>query len=249
MKKIISILISALLSLALVFNVPAIGANAENTEYTPEQYVALMASDPNFNLRAYMYYNEDLMSAYTYDYWKYYRHYMNKGISEGRAAVFPAEDGYNGATLGRYSTKYKNNTDRGTNVELACDYMNGTIILPGGEFSYNEAVGVRSSARGFKPATIYVSGEKAIGIGGGICQISSTTYVAMMIAGIPATERHRHSLPVSYLKTNLDATVSYGKLDLKFVNPYAFPIIIYAYYDGAGTCTVQIDRYIPQTAE
>ncbi len=239
MKRFVVLVLSIAFFVAAM---PALPVQAADS-YTPEQYAAMMLADPNFDIRAYMYYNEDLMSSFTYDYWKYYRHYLNKGAKEGRIAVFPPEDTFNTVTLGRYTTKYKTNTDRGTNVELACDYLNGTVIQPGGEFSYNTAVGVRTRDRGFKPAPIYVAGEKSVGIGGGICQISSTTYVAMMISGIYASERHVHSLPVTYLKKNLDATVSYGKLDLRFINPYEFPIVILAYYDGNGNCTVEIDRY------
>ncbi|MCR5503729.1 MAG: VanW family protein [Lachnospiraceae bacterium] len=238
-KRLICIL---LIPLLLFLGTPALTVGASAEEFTPEQYVGMMLADPAFDIRAYMYYNEDLMSSYTYDYWRYYRHYLQKGRAEGRIALFPETDTFHTVTLGRYTTQYKTNTDRGKNVELACDYLNGTVIMPGESFSYNGAIGVRSTARGFRPATIYVSGQKATGIGGGICQISSTTYVAMMIAGIYPTERHVHSLPVSYLKKNLDATVVYGKLDLKFVNPYEFPIMVRAYYDGNGNCTVEIDR-------
>ncbi len=244
MKKLTAVLLAAILSFSVIPTLAVTSTDAETTAFTPEQYMLLMGADETFNLKAYMYYNQDLMSKFTYDYWKYYKHYLERGKEEGRAALFPEGSPYSVSTLGCYTTQYKNNTPRGTNVELACDYMNGTIVLPGAVFSYNDVIGVRNSARGFKVATIYMGGELAQGIGGGICQISSTTYVAMMIAGIPPLERHRHSLPVSYLKPNLDATVSYGKLDLKFVNPFTFPIVICSTYDGNGNCTVAINRYV-----
>lgn len=212
----------------------------ESTKLTPEQYLELMYKDPTFNVKAYMYYNEDLMSLYTYDYWKYYKHYLEKGIDQNRVHWFPPEDPYNTVTLGRYSTQYNAKIQRAKNVELAANYMDGTVIPPGGVFSYNEAVGKRTTQRGFVTAHIYVGKEVVNGIGGGICQVSSTTYVAMMIAGIPASERHIHSLPVSYLKKNLDATVNWGLLDLKFVNPYPYPIVINAYAKD-GICTVSIN--------
>ena len=212
----------------------------ESEKLTPEQYLELMYQDPTFNLKAYMYYNEDLMSQYTYNSWKYYKHYLEKGIAQNRVHWFPPEDAYNTVTLGRYSTEYNAKIPRAKNVELAASLMDGTIIPPGGTFSYNEAVGKRTAARGFVSAHIYVGKEIVNGIGGGICQVSSTTYVAMMIAGIPPLERHVHSLPVTYLKPNLDATVNWGLLDLKFVNPFSFPIVINA-HAADGICTVSIN--------
>lgn len=263
MKKIMKKTLALLLAAAMIMILPATSSLAEGVEdeatliarqqnfvnasasVTPEQYIALMNENTYFSLRAYMYYNEDLMSKFTYDYWKYYKQYLEKGYKENRQHAFPADDSFNTVTLGRYTTKYKANTQRGTNLELACDYMNGTVVAPGQMFSYNAAVGERTSARGFKVAHVYSGGQVVDGIGGGICQISSTLYVAMMIAGIPATEHHFHSLPVSYLKTNLDATVSWGKLDLKFVNPYDYPVVIYA-QSVDGLSTVTICRYTGQ---
>ena len=212
---------------------------ASHPNMTPEEYLILMNSNPYFNIKAYMYYNEDLMSRYTYNYWQYYQQYLNRGYKEKRSCLFPPEDDYNKGTLGRYSTKYNYKIARGDNLTLACDFMNGTIVQPGGLFSYNAAVGQRTSASGFKIAHVYSGGQVVDGIGGGICQISSTLYVAMMIAGIPATEHHFHSLPVSYLKPNLDATVSWDKLDLTFINPYNFPIMILA-QAKEGTATISI---------
>ena len=215
---------------------------AGNPNATASDYVTLMNSNPYFNLRAYMYYNEDLMSKYTYSYYKYYEHYLKQGYKENRVHIFLPDDSYNTITIGRYTTPYKANTAREENLKLACNFINGTIIQPGGSFSYNDTVGERTTARGFKVAHIYVSGTVSEGVGGGICQISSTLYVAMMIAGIPATEHHFHSLPVDYLKKNLDATVSWKSLDLKFVNPYDYPIMIIASADG-GQATVGICKY------
>ena len=209
---------------------------------TPEDYLRLMYMDPTFDLKAYMYYNEDLMSKYTYSYYEYYKHYLEKGISENRVHGFPVNDLYNTVCLGRYTTKYQAGGNRGTNLELASGFLNGTIILPGQVFSYNDAVGERTVQRGYKSAHIYSNKQVVNGIGGGICQVSSTAYVAMMIAGIPPLERHVHCLPVTYLKTNLDATVCWKRLDLKFVNPFDFPIVILTDTKN-GLCTVGIYKY------
>ena len=212
------------------------------TPFTPEQYVMYMNMDPLFNLKAYMYYNEDLMSAYTYNYWMYYKHYIEKGMFEGRPHLFFPDDPYNTVTLGRYSTQYNAKIQRAVNVSLACQYMNGTVVMPGEIFSFNNAVGPRTAARGFKIAHVYVNKEVVDGMGGGICQVSSTLYTSMMIAGIPALERHVHCLPVSYLMPNLDATVCWNSLDLRFINPFDFPIVLFAEADN-GTCTVSIVKY------
>ncbi len=215
---------------------------AAANKLTPEEYVTFMNQNTAFDLKAYMYYNEDLMSKYTNHYWKYYEHYLNSGFKNNRVHAFPADDTYNTVTLGRYQTTYNAKIQRATNVQLACQYMNGTIVPAGGAFSYNEAVGPRTVDRGYKIAHVYSGGQVIDGLGGGICQVSSTLYVAMLIARIPAYEHHFHSLPVSYLKPNLDATVSWGTLDLSFINPFDFPIIILAEAND-GVCTINICKY------
>lgn len=261
MKKLIAALLSVVLLIVLpcssALSAPAVIKTQEelaaliyeqqqfiaaNPKATPADYISLMNQNPCFNIRAYMYYNEDLMSKYTYNYWMYYKHYLDKGYKEARQCVFPAEDAYNTSTIGRYSTPYQTKIPREINLQLACQFINGTVLQPGQLFSYNAVVGPRSTERGFQVAPIYSGGKVASGVGGGICQISSTLYVAMMIAGIPATEHHFHSLPVHYLKSNLDATVSWGTADLKFINPYDYPIVITAAAVD-GVATVAISKY------
>lgn len=236
---------------ALMSEHPTVSKEAWNARYinstselTPEQYVYYMYSDPTFDLKAYMYYNEDLMSKYTYSYWQYYKHYLEKGIMEKRIHFFPLDDTYQTVTLGRYQTKYHDNTLRGNNVRLAASSINGTILLPGQEFSFNNIVGPRTAARGYKMAHVYVNKQVVDGIGGGICQVSSTLYVAMMIAGLQATERHVHCLPVDYLKPNLDATINWGTCDLRFINTFDFPIVILASGSPEGILTVNICKYL-----
>lgn len=236
---------------ALMSEHPTVSKEAWNARYinstselTPEQYVYYMYSDPTFDLKAYMYYNEDLMSKYTYSYWQYYKHYLEKGIMEKRIHFFPLDDAYQTVTLGRYQTKYHDNTQRGNNVRLAASSINGTILLPGQEFSFNNVVGQRTAARGYKIAHVYVNKQVVDGIGGGICQVSSTLYVAMMIAGLQATERHVHCLPVDYLKPNLDATINWGTCDLRFINTFDFPIVILASGSPEGILTVNICKYL-----
>lgn len=127
--------------------------------------------------------------------------------------------------LGSFKTKYNvANTSRSANVELAAKYANGTILLPGDEFSYNKAVGQRTSERGFKPASVYEGSRSVDGLGGGICQVSTTIYSAVLYTDLKVTERHEHSLEVHYGTLGMDATVSYGSLDFRFVNTTNYPI-------------------------
>ncbi len=118
------------------------------------------------------------------------------------------------------------NKPRTNNVELALGFVNGTILMPGEEFSYNDVVGERTYARGFKDAKIYVQGEVVDGIGGGICQVSTTLYMAAMRADLEITERRNHRFTVDYAPLGEDATVVYGQVDFKFKNNTEYPIRI-----------------------
>ena len=128
---------------------------------------------------------------------------------------------------------------RTTNVKLACDFCNGIILNPGDEFSYNGAVGPRTYQRGFKDATVYVAGTTEEGVGGGICQVSSTIYSAALHADLKITERYNHSYIITYVPLGEDATVVYGSKDFKFVNNTDYPIKLSVTY-GKSTMTVSI---------
>lgn len=119
--------------------------------------------------------------------------------------------------------------ERSNNIELAAKKINGTLLIPGEIFSFNECVGERREDRGFMIAPVIVNNKIESGIGGGICQVSSTLYNAMLSAGIKALERTAHSLPSSYVKLGLDATVDWNNIDLKFQNTVGYPIYIQAY--------------------
>lgn len=129
---------------------------------------------------------------------------------------------------------------RNTNIAQASAYMSGTVVLPGQSFSFNQVVGIRTYARGFKDATVFVGSGTAQGVGGGICQVSSTLMVAALNAGMTITERHQHSMSVSYIDKGLDATVSYGELDFCFRNDLSVPVKVTAAADKASG-TVRID--------
>ncbi len=131
--------------------------------------------------------------------------------------------------LGRFTTDFSSsNNDRASNIQLACEKINGYILAPGEEFSYNNVVGPRTTERGFRVANVYVGNTVQPGIGGGICQVSSTMYNAVVLADLEVTERRNHTLPVDYVPKGRDATVSYGAIDFKFKNNTTMPVEIRA---------------------
>lgn len=131
--------------------------------------------------------------------------------------------------LSTYSTQFSYADDgRVTNLTVASRSISGSIIMPGETFSFFDVVGECTVPKGYKESKIFLQGEIAEGIGGGICQISSTLYNAALLSGMKITERHPHSMKVSYVEPGRDATVNYGYLDLKFVNPYNSPVKIIA---------------------
>ncbi|MDR5587328.1 MULTISPECIES: VanW family protein [Clostridium] len=129
--------------------------------------------------------------------------------------------------IGSYSSNYGTSSEgRSANIDLATKAINGVILMPGDVFSFNEVVGPRTVERGYKEAATYVGNKVEPGIGGGICQVSTALYRAVMHANIRAVERRNHSMSVGYAKPGLDATVSYGDIDYKFKNTYDSPIYI-----------------------
>ncbi len=115
---------------------------------------------------------------------------------------------------------------RTTNVRLAAAEINGAVLLPGEEFSFNDIVGERSESLGYQPAIVFANGEMVDGVGGGICQVSSTIYVAALTAELEITERYSHVFSVGYVPLGQDATVQWGFLDFKFKNTTEYPIKI-----------------------
>lgn len=130
--------------------------------------------------------------------------------------------------LADYITKLTADINRNNNISLACKAINGIVVYPNKIFSFNQTVGPRTKEKGYKVATIFVNGRKKKGTGGGVCQVSSTLYNAVLNAKLTVVERHPHSLPVAYVPKGKDATVSYDTKDFKFKNNKLFPIKIYA---------------------
>lgn len=142
--------------------------------------------------------------------------------------------------LSTFSTNYsESNTNRSTNVKLAASKINGIVIMPGETFSYNYTVGPRTASAGFKEAAVYVNGTVGTGLGGGICQVSSTLYNSVLLANLEITERYNHGFLTGYVKPGTDATVSWGSLDFKFKNSRNYPIKINSYAsNGKITTTI-----------
>lgn len=139
-----------------------------------------------------------------------------------------------------FSTDYsKSSAERKHNIRLAAKSLNNALIDVGGEFSFNRQVGARTEKRGYKTAKIIVNGEFTEGVGGGVCQVSTTLYNAALLAGLNITEAHAHSLAVSYVKPSFDAMVNSGSADLRFINKTHNPVIINTFADGT-TLTVKI---------
>ncbi|MDV4151872.1 VanW family protein [Clostridium sp. AL.422] len=135
--------------------------------------------------------------------------------------------------ISSYSSNYTNTGDgRVRNMEIAAETINGTIVMPGEEFSYNALIGDTTPDKGYEKANTYIGNKIVPDYGGGICQVSTTLYRAVMRANIRSTERMNHSLTVSYSEPGLDATVANGVIDYKFVNTYDFPIYIQGYVSG-----------------
>ena len=120
--------------------------------------------------------------------------------------------------IATYTTKTTSNSVRNKNISLACQKLNGTIVRPGEEFSFNGAVGQRTREAGYGEAAAYSNGEVIQEVGGGVCQVSTTLYNAVVIAGLKTTYRQSHTFQPSYVTPGQDATVSWGGPDYRFAN-------------------------------
>ncbi len=121
-------------------------------------------------------------------------------------------------TLSSFSTKTTNNSVRNNNIKIACEKLNGTIVKPGEEFSFNDVVGERTAEKGYGAAAAYNNGEVVQEIGGGVCQVSTTLYNAVLRAGLKTTKRQSHTFKPTYVTPGWDATISWGGPDYRFAN-------------------------------
>jgi vancomycin resistance protein VanW len=162
-----------------------------------------------------------------------------------------------GTLRSAYFTNYASSSaNRKSNLALAASKLDGHLLQPGDVFSYNDHVGPRTESRGWKTAHQFQDGQIVDGIGGGVCQSSSTLYNAVLMGGLKIVERHNHSLPVAYLSPARDASVSFGHLDFKFANNTDGPLYLTAEADGKkfhirlyGPLATRVPKVIVETTE
>lgn len=142
--------------------------------------------------------------------------------------------------IAQYSTHFDSTQlNRTENIRLAIKALDGKLLAPGERFSFNQIVGERTPEAGYKEAMVIVGDAYTPGLGGGVCQVSSTLYNAVILANLEVLERHRHSLPVNYVPPGMDATVSFPILDFKFRNSTEHYLLIRSFVEGE-TLTFQL---------
>ena len=135
--------------------------------------------------------------------------------------------------ISHYSTRFSTgDLNRSDNIRLACSRIDNSILLPGEAFSMNEALGPRTLENGYKEAPVILKSELVAGTGGGVCQVSSTLYNTVLLAGLEVIERAHHSMPLSYIKPGRDATINEDSIDFRFVNSSDYPVCIQADING-----------------
>jgi vancomycin resistance protein YoaR len=151
-------------------------------------------------------------------------------IEEVKAAVTADKLATIDTKISSFTTNYQtSSSERAYNIELSTKAINGKVLMPGDTFSFNEIVGERTAARGYKEAPVIIGNKIESGLGGGICQVSSTLYNAMLKTSVKSTQRVHHTLPSSYVALGLDATVDWGNIDYSFKNTLEYPIFIEGY--------------------
>lgn len=141
--------------------------------------------------------------------------------------------------LSSHSAYYSSGYNRATNLRLACEALNGTILMPGETMSYNNTLGERTSEKGYLPAASYVGGKTEDTLGGGICQPSSVLYYCVLLADLEVVERYCHQYFCTYMDPGMDATVFWNGPDFKFRNNTDFPVRVEAEADG-GTVSIKL---------
>lgn len=134
--------------------------------------------------------------------------------------------------LGTFSTSFTSGSNRGKNITHAAALINGTVLMPGEEMSASDAMGARTKENGYLEAGSYLDGQTVQTYGGGVCQVSTTLYNAVILAELEITERWAHSMTVDYVEPSMDAAISEGYKDLKFKNNSDAPVYIEGYTKG-----------------
>ncbi|HSD78669.1 MAG TPA: VanW family protein [Solirubrobacteraceae bacterium] len=142
--------------------------------------------------------------------------------------------------VGRYETIYGGDPNRIHNVQLVAHLVDGKLIAPGATFSFNRATGARTADKGFLEAPVIINGELTTGLGGGVCQVSTTVFNAAYEAGLKITERTNHALYISHYPQGRDATVNYPDVDLQFVNDTDHWLLLRTY---VGSYSLEVELY------
>ena len=154
--------------------------------------------------------------------------------------------------ISTFSTSFNpQKADRTFNIRLACEKIDNTILLPGDTFSMDKALGPRSISNGYKNAPVIIQGKFLEGVGGGVCQVTTTLYVAVLKSKLEVVERRPHSMPLGYVEPGQDATISEGYIDFKFRNNKHYPVLISAKVSGGKVIIriVGIEEEVPQTVK
>ena len=149
--------------------------------------------------------------------------------------------------VGSYTTTYGGTPGRIHNVQLVADLIDGALIAPGDRFSFNETTGERNEAKGFEEAPVIINGELQSGIGGGVCQVSTTVFNAAFEAGLSIERRTNHALYISHYPLGRDATVNYPDIDLVFENDTSKWLLLRTFV-GAGLTHREPLRHAPGPA-
>lgn len=138
--------------------------------------------------------------------------------------------------VSNFSTSYGSisSSQRANNISIATQAIDGTVVMPGNEFSFNDVVGERTAQKGYQAAPVIIGDKLEAGLGGGICQVSTTLYNAVERAKLTSTARTHHTMPVHYVAEGMDATVDYGNIDYKFRNDFKYPVYVQGYTSGGN---------------
>jgi len=155
--------------------------------------------------------------------------------------------------VGSYTTTYGGTPGRLHNVQLVAELIDGALVAPGARFSFNDTTGERNASKGFEEAPVIINGELQNGLGGGVCQVSTTVFNAAYDAGLPITARTNHALYIDHYPLGRDATVDYPGIDLQFVNDTGRWLLLRTWV-GSSSLTVALygtpqDRHVVTETE
>jgi vancomycin resistance protein YoaR len=135
--------------------------------------------------------------------------------------------------IGSFSTRFNlGDVNRSYNIKLACNKINDILLMPGQDFSMNKSLGPRTAENGYKEAPVIFKNELVKGTGGGVCQVSSTLYNAVLLSKLKVLERTHHSMPLGYVDMGRDATIAENYIDFKFRNSNGYPIALFSFVKG-----------------